>query len=130
MVEKGDKGDKGSSALFPWVILVIVFVIMGVTLTRNYTKTNQLNKENHSSIIELQRTKANVHQLQKSNCTLRIFLATARFARFSALKAENPQKQKVDRRAIISYTKLIDALDGESYCPMPKNLVIPKERDG
>jgi hypothetical protein len=123
--EKGDKGKEGHTSIFPWIFLVLTFIVMGVILTHDYRQTNKLNKDNRSSIGELQRTKVNIHQLQKSNCTLRIFLATARQARYAATKTEIGARKVIDIKAVAAYTNLIVALDGKSYCPLPKHLIIP-----
>lgn len=129
--ETGERGERGKPGRMPggvflaFVMVTLAFVAMGIVLGRDYQKSNDLNKANQEAIVELQQTKASIHQLQKSNCTLRKFLATARIARYNAFKNETGIKAEIDKSALESYTQLIVALDGKSYCPLPKELLIP-----
>ena len=125
---KGDKGERGRSSFVPWVVLTIAFVIVGFILTRDYNRTNRVVMQNASSIKQLQDNKANIHQLQKSNCTLRLFLANARLARYQAANNETGPKKRIDTNAMNAYTQLIRALDGHSYCPLPQKLLLPEAK--
>jgi hypothetical protein len=122
---QGVKGKMPNGVTWAFMMVTLAFVAMGIILGNDYNRTNNANKVNKIAIAELQQNKANIHQLQKSNCTLRKFLATARIARFNATKHETGPKKEIDKTATSAYTKLIVALDGKSYCPLPKNLLIP-----
>ena len=134
-------GSRKPGELIAWITLVIVFTITIVVVTKDHNKTIKLAKANTVAIIRLnaavkhlhhtdvllKKNKANVDQLRKSNCTLRLFLATARKRVYNQTLAESGIKLTSDSAAITGYTNLIEALDGKAYCPIPQKLLLPQK---
>lgn len=103
-----------------FIAVTLAFVIMGIILGQDI-------KKNSRSIKQLRVTKANVSQLQRSNCTIRIALLKARRETYDkVIKAGKTQKQAI--AATNNLTIIIVGMDGERYCPTPNKYKLRQER--
>lgn len=114
-----------------WIAAILTVIVMGIALKSGNDKTNnalnqvkQVVRQNKASIVELRKTKANVTQLQKSNCSLRRTLQDARIKAYHRnIKAGQTHDQAI--KSVVTLTIIIDGLDGEYYCPTPKKYKLP-----
>jgi len=103
-------------AVIGYTALTIVFVIQGTILGHGI-------QQNRKALNQLKRTKADISQLQQSNCSLKKTLLDARLNAYNrAIKRGQTKKQA--KITVASLTTIIVGLDGERYCPTPKKFIL------
>lgn len=131
--EKGDKGDTGATGAtgangttesknwIAWIAAIISMVLVAIILGNDV-------HQNRKSIRELNKTKADVSQLQGSNCVLKTTLLNARIKSFKRLIKQG-QTIKEATTGVTTLTVIINGLDGERYCPTAKKYKLPKVKE-
>lgn len=119
------KGHRMTSRLL--VIWIVVFSIaVGYAVQENRDTTNEttrLVKENAKRISDINRNKAALKSLKKTNCGLELFLLTARKARFDSYVRFH---DSADLEAVRGYEHLIAPFKNSTgNCPIPHKLLIP-----
>lgn len=107
-------------ATIGFIAVTVAFVVMGIILGNNI-------KQNREALTRLDRTKADVTQLQSSNCTLKLALLKARIETYNRSIREGKSKEQA-LASIKNLTTIIVGMDGEHYCPTPNKYKVGKER--
>lgn len=76
-------------------------------------------------IVHVQNDSASIHDLQRTNCSLRQFLLTAREARVRSAGAEYGEARKRDLAAARGYADLADRFQGKAIGHCPSVTVTP-----
>lgn len=119
-MDKGESSKTSRSVVVGFVAVTLAFVVMGIILGRDTTR-------NSEAINQLRRTKADVSQLQRSNCTLKLALLKARIESYNrSIREGKSRKQAIT--SIKNLTTIIIGMDGEHYCPTPNKYKVAKER--
>lgn len=116
-------------ALGVWIVIFTVIVIWSIHTSNNTSSNaNRLAKTNSEIILDLKHTKASVVSLEKTNCSLKVFLLTARKTRYDAAVRESKlgdiKAAGQDQQAADGYKQLADRFNTDN-CVIPKNLILP-----
>lgn len=126
--------------IHPWrwrmlALWIVVFTIVSLVYANSSRHTarsaDKTSSQTQALVVDLNRTKATVAQLQKTNCSLKIFLLTARKSRYDAYAHELKESPKVaagDLAAARNYTQLADQFKVGGECIIPPKLKIPEDK--
>lgn len=96
-----------------WEIAVAFLINVAAIVVVTVLLTHQINV-NDIALNELQKDKASITQLERTDCKLRSFMiSAARSRRRTAALDTDPKKKKIDEQATKSYQLLADSLKNE-----------------
>lgn len=109
-----------------WRFFTLWIIVVTVSLCIFIRDQRELTTANKNSIQELNRNRVKVTSLQKTNCGLKVFLLTARRARWDQYRKS---KDVLDLNAVKGYENLVKLFLSESstgVCDIPASVIIPQ----